>query len=489
MSRLSRIYQTSLGLLTDLYQLTMAAGYWETGLAEREAIFHLFFRENPFGGGYAISCGLAAAIDYLKSWAFNASDLGFLADQCGIDGRPLFNTRFLDYLGEQRFQCDVDAMEEGTVVLANEPMLRVRGPLMQCQLVETALLTMLNFETLIATKAARITSAAGNDPVLEFGLRRAQGIDGGLSASRAAFVGGCAATSNVLAGQLFGIPVRGTHAHSWIMAFDDELEAMQAYADAMPNNCVFLVDTYDTLDGVRKAVEVGRRLRTQGHEMVGIRLDSGDLAALSIEARRILNNGGFSNAKIVASNDLDEHLIEELKGQGARIGIWGVGTRLATAYEQPALGGVYKLTAIRSTDGHWQDRVKLSEQPIKMTTPGILQVRRFVQAGQAIGDCIVDERTDKAQSAIPVDPALGSRGTIPKDATEEDLLIPVFRQGESVYDPPSAADAQQRTKQQLALFPEAVRRLADPASYPVWLEETVYQKKLDLIEAARRNST
>lgn len=489
MSRLTQIYQTSLGLLTDLYQITMAAGYWKTGLAEREAVFHLFFRENPFGGEYAVACGLAAAVDYLKSWSFTEPDLAFLADQCGVDSKPLFDARFLDYLGSQRFHCDVDAMQEGTVVLANEPMLRVQGPLMQCQLVETALLTLLNFETLIATKAARITSAAGDAPVLEFGLRRAQGIDGGLSASRAAFVGGCAATSNVLAGRLFGIPVRGTHAHSWIMAFDDELHAMQAYADAMPNNCVFLVDTYDTLEGVRKAADVGRQLRKQGHEMVGIRLDSGNLASLSIEARRILDDAGFQNAKIIASNDLDEHLISQLKGQGAQIGIWGVGTRLATAYEQPALGGVYKLTAIRSNDGRWQDRVKLSEEPIKMTTPGILQVRRFQLNGRAVGDCIVDERHDTGQAPAPVDPADGSHRTIPRDASNEPLLVPVFRRGESVYDPPMAAHAQRRARHQLAQFPEAVRRLAQPETYPVWLDSPVYQNKLDLIEAARRKSS
>jgi nicotinate phosphoribosyltransferase len=486
MSRLSRIYQTSLGLLTDLYQLTMAAGYWKTGMSEREAVFHLFFRENPFGGGYAVSCGLAAAVDYLQSWSFDEEDLRFLTEQCGNDGKPLFNARFLDYLGEQRLQCDVDAMEEGTVVFANEPMLRVRGPLLQCQLVETALLTMVNFETLIATKAARVVSAAGADPVLEFGLRRAQGIDGGLSASHAAFVGGCAATSNVLAGRLFSIPVRGTHAHSWIMSFDDEQEAMLAYADALPNNCVFLVDTYDTIQGVHKAVEAGRRLRQQGHEMVGIRLDSGDLTTLSIEARRILDEGGFANARIIASNDLDEHLITELKGQGARIGVWGVGTRLATAHDQPALGGVYKLTAIRSTDGQWQDRVKLSEQPIKMTTPGILQVRRFEQNGRAIGDCIVDERMEADQTPVPVDPADGSPGRIPPGAAHQDLLIPVFRGGQSVYDPPSAADAQRKAKSQLAMFPDAVRRLSDPETYPMWLEASVYQKKLDLIAAVRR---
>lgn len=489
MSRLSQIYQTSLGLLTDLYQVTMASGYWNTGLAEREAVFHLFFRENPFGGGYAVSCGLAAAIEYLKAWSFTKTDLAFLAEQSGTDGKPLFDPRFLDYLGQQCFQCDVDAMEEGTVVLANEPMLRVRGPLMQCQLVETALLTMLNFETLIATKAARIVSVAGDDPVLEFGLRRAQGIDGGLSASRAAFIGGCAATSNVLAGKLFGIPVRGTHAHSWIMSFDDELQAMEAYAEAMPNNCIFLVDTYDTLEGVRKAAQVGRQLRKRGHEMVGIRLDSGDLASLSIQARRILDDAGFPNAKIVASNDLDEHLIDQLKGQGAQITIWGVGTRLATAYEQPALGGVYKLTAVQSPDGRWLDRVKLSEEPLKMTTPGILQVRRFLNDGQAVADCIVDEREEAERPPIPVHPADGSPGTIPSDASHHPLLVPIFRRGQSVYDPPSAAEARKQAKRQLTLFPQAVRRLAGPEAYPVYLDNSVYQKKLDLVEVARRNSS
>ena len=486
MPRLSSIYGTSLGLLTDLYQLTMAAGYWKHGMADREAVFHLFFRENPFGGGYAVACGLAAAIDYLKAWSFDGEDIAYLAEQCGLDGKRLFDPRFLDYLRDQRFTGDIDAMEEGTVVFANEPMLRVRGPLIQCQLIETALLTLLNFETLIATKAARITSAAGEDPVLEFGLRRAQGIDGGISASRAAFVGGCAATSNVLAGRLFDIPVRGTHGHSWIMSFDDELEAMCAYADTMPNNCTLLVDTYDSLEGVRKAVEAGRRLRERGYELAGIRLDSGDLTALSIEARKILDEGGFPNARIVASNDLDEHLIAELKAQGAQIAVWGVGTRLATAYDQPALGGVYKLTAIRSADGKWQDRVKLSEEPIKMTTPGILQVRRHTSENHAVGDCLFDERMSDRNQLVPVAPGDGSPGTILPGAAYEDLLVPVFRGGQSVYDPVLAVDARQRAKRQLALLLPAVRSANTPLPYPVWMDENVYRRKLDLIEAARR---
>ncbi|MHB8900598.1 MAG: nicotinate phosphoribosyltransferase [Thermoguttaceae bacterium] len=484
MSRLTPIYRTSLGLLTDLYELTMACGYWKTGLALREAVFQLVFRQNPFGGGYAVSCGLAAAVDYLKSWSFAPADLAFLAGQRGNDGMPLFASEFLRHLGEQRFRCDVDAMVEGTVVLAGEPMLRVRGPLLQCQLVETALLTMMNFETLVATKAARIKSAAGDDPVLEFGLRRAQGIDGGLSASRAAFVGGCSGTSNVLAGRLFGIPVGGTHAHSWIMAFDDELDAMCAYADAMPNNCIFLVDTYDSIQGVHHAVEAGRRLRRCGHEMIGIRLDSGDLAALSVEARRILDEGGFPDARIVASNDLDERSIARLKARGAPIAVWGVGTRLATAYDEPALGGVYKLTSIRDEDGRWLDRLKLSDDPLKTTTPGILQVRRFELDGRAIGDCLLDERSGR--TLVPVDPADGSRRTIPSQAAHEDLLVPVFRSGTAVCDLPDAAAAQERCRRQLHLLPDAVRHVSRPAAYPVWLDEGVYRKKNQLIEAARR---
>src|SRR5688572_29036188 len=365
------LYGQSLSLLTDLYQLTMAYGYWKLGRGEQEAVFHLTFRKHPFAGGFTVACGLHAAIDYLRALRFDESDLAYLATLKGNDGRPLFEGGFLDYLRDMRFTCDVDAIPEGTAVFPHEPLVRVRGPILQCQLVETPLLAMVNFQTLVATKAARVCQATRGEPVLEFGLRRAQGIDGGLSASRAAYVGGCAATSNVLAGKLFGIPVRGTHAHSWVMSFDSELEAFRAYADAMPNNCVFLVDTYNTLEGVRRAVQVGREMRERGaHEMVGIRLDSGDLAYLSIEARKILDAGGFPKAQILASNDLDEQIITSLKEQGATIAIWGVGTKLVTAYDQPALGGVYKLSALRGADDAWKYKLKLSEQTAKVSNPG-----------------------------------------------------------------------------------------------------------------------
>src|SRR5829696_895874 len=300
---LTQLYRPSLALLTDLYELTMAYGYWRSGTHTKEAVFHHHFRRPPFGSGFTVACGLAPVIEFIEHFHFDDDDLSYLAGLQGNDGKPLFDGEFLDMLRSLRFECDVDAVPEGTVVFPHEPLIRVRGPILQAQLLETPLLTILNFQTLIATKAARVCLAAQGDTVLEFGLRRAQGIDGGLSASRAAYAGGCHGTSNVLAGKLFGIPVGGTHAHSWVMSFSDEIDAFDSYASALPNNCVFLVDTYNTLQGVRHAVKIGQKLRSHGHEMIGIRLDSGDLAYLSIEARKILDAGGFPDANILASND------------------------------------------------------------------------------------------------------------------------------------------------------------------------------------------
>src|SRR5262245_39386033 len=334
---LENVYGGSLALLTDLYQLTMAAGYWKSGVSEREAVFHLTFRRPPFGGGYAIAAGIAPAVEYLRRFRFTTDDVAYLSTLRDGEKQPLFKPAFLAYLRELRFTCTVDAIPEGALAFPHEPILRVRGPILQAQLVETPLLTLINFQTLIATKAARIVQAARGGPVVEFGLRRAQGIDGGLGASRAAYIGGCAGTSNVLAGKLLGIPVLGTHAHSWVMFHGDELAAFRAYADALPGNCTFLVDTYDTIDGVRHAIEVGHELRARGHELAGVRLDSGDLAELSITVRKMLDDGGFPDAKIVASNDLDETLIASLHEQGAMIDVWGVGTKLVTCYDQPAL--------------------------------------------------------------------------------------------------------------------------------------------------------
>src|ERR1043165_3127650 len=325
----------------------MACCSWQARAADSGAVFPPTFRRAPFGGGYAIAAGIEPAMAYLRGLSLADDDVAYLATLADGRGAPLFPPGFLDYLRAFRFACTVDAAPEGSLVFAHEPILRVSGPIAHAQLVETALLTMVNFETLIATKASRVVQAAHGAPVIEFGLRRAQGIDGGVSASRAAYIGGCRGTSNVLAGKRFGIPVLGTHAHSWVMFYGDELEAFRAYADALPGNCTLLVDTYDTLDGVRHAITVGRELRAKGYDLTGVRLDSGDLAHLSIEARRMLDEAGFASTKIVASNDLDESVIASLLDQGARIDTFGVGTRLVTAYDPPALGGVCKRGAAR----------------------------------------------------------------------------------------------------------------------------------------------
>ncbi len=473
-------------LLTDLYQLTMAYGYWRSGAATTEAVFHLHFRKNPFQGGFSIAAGLEAAIGYLENLRFDDRDAAYLSGLNGNDGEPLFEPAFIKYLQELKFSCDVDAIPEGTAVFPGEPLLRVRGPIIEAQIVETALLNLINFQTLIATKAARVCSAADGDPVIEFGLRRAQGVDGSLSASRAAFIGGCTATSNVLAGKLFGIPVKGTHAHSWVMSFDSELEAFEKYADAMPNNCVFLVDTYDTLQGVRNAVTAGKRLRERGFEMNGIRLDSGDLAKLSVESRKILDEGGFPQAFIIASNDLDEYGIQELKQRGATIGVWGVGTNMVTAFDQPALGGVYKLAAIRQPGGNWQYKIKLSEQPIKMSTPGIQQVRRFYRNGEFCGDAIYDSAsTPPSQwTIVPTSGAFPSR-TMPNSLEHEDLLVPIFRSGKLVYQSSALPVLREHAQQQIQKLPSAVKRLKVPEEYVVGLEDGLHQFKMSLIQQLR----
>jgi nicotinate phosphoribosyltransferase len=476
----------SLALLTDLYQLTMAYGYWRAGKQTDEAVFHLYFRENPFDGGFTIAAGLGAAIEYLDGLRFSDDDLRYLRTLTGNDRQPLFPEEFLDALRELRLTCDVDAIPEGTVVFPQEPLVRVRGPIMQAQIVESALLNSINFQSLIATKAARLVLAAKGDPILDFGLRRAQGVDGALSATRAAFIGGVSGTSNVLAGAMYGMPVRGTHAHSWVMSFATELESFETYAEVMPNNALLLVDTYNTLEGVGHAIEVGRKLRARGHELAGIRLDSGDLAYLSIEARRMLDEAGFEKAVIAASNDLDENIIASLKEQGARINVWGVGTRLITAYDQPALGGVYKLSAIRTASGEWQPKVKLSEQSIKVSNPGILQVRRFVRDGEAAGDMIFDETRADAPARTMIDPMdLTRRKTFEDGAAAEDLLVPIYRGGKRVYDSPPLESMRDRAASQLTLFHPGVKRFVNPHRYPVGLEQQLFDLKTELVLRAR----
>ncbi|PRP93120.1 Nicotinate phosphoribosyltransferase pncB2 [Enhygromyxa salina] len=479
------------GLQTDLYQLTMAQGHWSLGRADEEAVFHLGFRRAPFKAGFALACGLAQAVELVEGLGFSDQQRAFLATLTGNDGEPLFDPGFLAWLGEMKPTVDVDAMPEGTPCFAHEPLLRVRGPLVQAQLLETALLTIINFQTLIATKAARIVAAARGDAVLEFGLRRAQGLDGGLSASRAAYIGGCVGTSNVAAAAAFEIPVKGTHAHAWVMSFTDEEAAFSGYAEAMPNNCVFLVDTYDTLRGVDRAIAEAVKLRERGHEMVGIRLDSGDLAALSKAARQKLDDAGFPEAAIVASNDLDEYRITALKQAGAKIDVWGVGTRLATAYDQPALGGVYKLSALRANaDEPWRRMVKLSNTPIKTSTPGILQVRRLSRGGTSQLDVVFDEAFGPPEAtgsgpvvARSIDPLSDAELTLPNDpeVTSVDLLEPVLRGGRRVCELPSATQIRERAKTLLAELPEGLRRFDDPSPYPVALEPRVAALKRELI--------
>jgi len=481
-------HKPSLALLTDLYQLTMAYGYWKLARTDDQAAFHLFFRRHPFGGGYTVACGLEQAIAFVNEFRFDADDIEYLGSLTGSDGGPLFERGFLDYLAAMELACDIDAVPEGTVVFPHEPLVRVTGPLLQCQLLETPLLNLVNFATLVATKASRICQAAEGETVLEFGLRRAQGADGALTASRAAYIGGCAATSNLLAGRRFGIPVKGTHAHSWVMCFDDELDAFDAYARALPNNVIFLVDTYDTLEGVRRAIDVARRLRERGHDMLGVRLDSGDLAYLSIEARRMLDEAGLDNAFIVGSNDLDEHIIASLKQQGARIAVWAVGTRLVTCFDEPALGGVYKLSALRRGGEAWQHKVKLSEQAVKVSTPGILQVRRYRHDdGTFLADMIFDELTPPAAGeAVIVDVKDATRQKIIHAGTPcEDLLTPIFRGGRRVYTCPTLADIRRRTADQLASLHGGIKRFLNPHEYPSGLEKGLHLLKTELIVRAR----
>lgn len=422
-------------LLTDLYELTMAYGYWKSGMQNFDAVFHLFYRTNPFGGQYAIAAGLKTVIDFLDQFQFSDSDLDYL------EKLDLFERAFIDYLSTLKFSCDVDACAEGTMVFPYQPLVRVKGPILQAQLVESALLNAVNFQTLIATKASHVCKAAKGDRVVEFGLRRAQGFDGALSASRAAFIGGCHSTSNTLAGKKFGIPVSGTHAHSWVMAFDEEETAFEEYAKAFPHHSIYLVDTYDSLRGIKRAIEVGKRTGA----MEGIRLDSGDIASLSIKARQMLDKAGFKDAKIVASNELDDVKIKAFKKQGAKVDIWGVGTHLVTAKDQPALDGVYKLGAIKKPKGGWNYRIKAT----KGTTPGILQVKRLKDR-----DVLFDEM----------------RGF---DADEgEDLLIPIMRNGQLLYESPSLHVMQERAKRQQ-------EQIALPRR--VELEDTLKKLKDDLL--------
>ena len=468
-------------LLTDLYQLTMLAGYLEEGMAEEPAVFDLFFRHNPFQGGYAVFAGLETALSFLESINFTEDELEYL------QGLGIFRPRFIDFLRSFRFRGKVTAAPEGTVVFANEPLVTVEAPLAQAQLVETALLNIINFQTLVATKAARIVNAAAGGTVLEFGLRRAQGPDGGVSEARAAYVGGVKSTSNVLAGKLFGIPVKGTHAHSWIMAFPDELAAFRAYAEVFPDTCILLVDTYDTLkSGIPNAITVARELRAKGHELAGVRIDSGDLAYLSREARRMFDEAGFPSAKIVASNELDEFVIESMRGEGSRVDIYGVGTRLATCAGDGggALGGVYKLVRIGD-----RPKLKVTSDIAKATLPDRKRLLRAVSPdGSFVLDviCLHDEVISPGDTVVdPLNPLQSV--TIPLNARFEEVRSVVMEGGaRTSAHQPSLDDMADRSSEQLSRLPQGCLRFINPHKYKVSISSGLNNLRLRLMDEVQQ---
>ena len=484
---IKKIYSDSLGLLTDLYQLTMCYGYWKKGIHQKQSSFNLFFRNNPFKGAYSVTCGLDYVIDYLNNFKFSNEDISYLSSLKTENGKRLFEKKFLEFLKKFKFECDLDAIEEGRVVFPNEPLLRITGPLYQCQLLETSLVNIINFQSLIATKSSRMYLAANGDPILEFGLRRAQGIDGALSASRASYVGGCSKTSNVLAGKLFDIPVSGTHSHSWVLSFDSEEEAFRSYAEVMPNNCVLLVDTYDTLQGVINATKIGKELKEKGKSLAGIRIDSGDLAYLSKKARKLLDKEGLEDVKIVASNDLDEFLLTSLKYQKSKISVWGIGTKLITAYDNPSLGAVYKLSALQDENGQWINKLKLSEQKIKINNPGMHQVRRFFRNDKFLGDMIYDINY-KSNTSIMIDPndSTKSKRFLNNNIKHEDLLKSIFKKGKLVYKSDSIHKIRAKLISDLGYLDNTHKRLENPHNYPVGLEKLLFEEKNKMILELRK---
>lgn len=470
-----------MALLTDLYELTMIAGFEKEGRANHRVCFEYFFRSLPPHGGFAVSAGLDSFLSYLENLRFLDDDIAYL------DTMNLFDRAFLDRLRQFRPTCTVRAMPEGSLAFPYEPIIQIEGPIFEAQLIETALLNMMNYQTLIATKSARICLAAEGQPVMEFGLRRAHGPDGGLSGSRASYIGGCSSTSNVLAGKVYGMPVAGTHAHSWVMSFPSELEAFRAFARNYPRRCVLLVDTYDTIEsGVPNAIRVFREMREQGLDVrPAIRLDSGDLAKLSKIAYEQLVMAGFSDPLIVASNDLDEDLIADLKRQGARINAWGVGTHLITSHDCPSLNGVYKLVAVQD-NGRWLPRIKISANLEKATDPCRKRlIRYYNEANQPIGDVMYADTEDPPmQGSIRgrrrADPHMETR--LRGAARGEDLLRVVFQDGRRVAPPPPLEQTRRHALDQIAAIPEEFKRLRNPEIYRVVLSEEVGRIKAGLLE-------
>jgi nicotinate phosphoribosyltransferase len=461
----------------------MVGAYYLLGKSQQKANFDYFFRKIPEDGGFCVAAGLEQLIEYIENLHFEPEDLDYLRSL------NLFPPEVLLFFQNLRFTGDLYAVPEGTLVFPQEPIIRVTAPLPEAQFIETALLNILNYQTLIATKAARVCIVASEDPVIEFGVRRAQGPDGGLSASRAAFIGGARATSNLMAGKVFGIPVRGTVAHSWIESFPSELESFQSYAKVYPKNVVLLVDTYDTLlSGVPNAIKVGNELRARKDgDLSGIRLDSGDLTFLSREARKLLDEAGFDRTRILGSSDLDEWLIESIKKQGADIDHWGVGTRMVTSYSCPALGGVYKLSAILEA-GEMKPKLKVSDDPEKTTNPGIKKVVRFFDEKNFMrGDVLFfeDEILPENQPIRALHPMFAHvHKTYPPRYRREEILVPIFQGGKRVYPLPPLADIQARTLQNLHYLRPEHKRLQNPHIYHVSLGERLFKQKQDLIRAA-----
>lgn len=482
----------NLTLLTDLYQLTMAQGYWQQQSLDMQACFYMFYRQNPFGGGYAVSCGTDQIVELVEGFGFSQDDIDYLKSLPAPNGTPLFDAGFLDWLKDMRLSVDIDVVPDGSVVFPREPLVRVTGSLMQCQLLETCILNGMNFQTLIATKAARVTHAAAGRAVAEFGLRRAQGPDGGMSGDRAAYVGGCASVANVLAGQKYGIPVSGTHAHSWVMSFSDELSAFRAWAASMPANSTLLVDTYDVEQGVRNAITVAREMRERGEHFAGIRIDSGDLAWLSAKARKMLDEAGFEDAKIVLSNDLDEYLVQSLIDQGACFDAIGIGTHLITGNPQPALGGVYKLSAVRAdANAAWEPKIKLSENTVKLTTPGILDTMRYYDDnGMLAGDVVFDVNAGCPSGCVGVDPMDDThRKRYDANLKCERMLVPLVRGGSVVA--PDLTDihaAKERCQAQLSKLDSSIKRFLNPHRYPAGIEKGLFERRAAMIRSLRGES-
>ncbi len=474
----------SFTLLTDFYELTMMQGYFKNK-SDDVAIFDVFYRRNPSGSGYAVACGLAQVIDYIKNLSFSYEDVDYLRS-LGV-----FDEEFLSYLAGFHFSGDIYAIPEGSVVFPHEPLLKVVAPIMEAQLIETALLNMVNHQSLIATKASRVCYAAKGNAVMEFGLRRAQGPDAGTFGARAAVIGGCIGTSNVICGKQFDIPVLGTHAHSWIMSFPDEYSAFRAYAEMYPNSCTLLVDTYDTIkSGVPNAIRVWDELKAEGRmpKKYGIRLDSGDLAYLSKKARKLLDAAGYEDAVISASSDLDEYLINSLKNQGATITSWGVGTNLITSADNPSFGGVYKLAAIKGSDeAEFKAKIKISENPAKITNPGDKTVYRIYskETGKIKADLIAlaDEKFDENQDLEIFDQmATWKRLTLPGGSyTIREMLVPVFVKGQCVYQTPPTMEIRDYCQRELDTLWDETRRLVNPQEVIVDLSEKLYDMKQNLL--------